>query len=175
MMLSTSFKCSPMRVPLRRCNSLATRARHSARRASAALSLMPSSAPAAGRSPRTWRGRPAPPPGPRPALRPRARERRSGKRRCASVSRLAWIAPGESARPLCGSTGSPKAVKPRKTRQRRPLSQRGGHSAPGAGTTRPRHTYAASRRAPEAPQIILRDYRQVSATGSQEFCSCLRK
>jgi hypothetical protein len=31
MMLSTSFKCSPMRVPLRRCNSSATRARHSAR------------------------------------------------------------------------------------------------------------------------------------------------
>ena len=30
MMLSTIFKCSPMRVPLRRCNSSATRARHSA-------------------------------------------------------------------------------------------------------------------------------------------------
>ena len=30
MMLSSSFKCSPMRVPLRRCNSSATRARHSA-------------------------------------------------------------------------------------------------------------------------------------------------
>ena len=36
-------------------------------------------------------------------------------------------------------------------------------------------TYPASRRAPETPQIILREYRQVSATGSQEFCSCLRK
>ena len=68
MMLSTSFKCSPMRVPLRRCISLATRARHSAREPLGPSSA--SSAPAAGRSPRPWRGRPAPPPGPRPGLRP---------------------------------------------------------------------------------------------------------
>jgi hypothetical protein len=39
-MLSTSFKCSAIRVPLRRCNSSATRARKSARQACAALSLM---------------------------------------------------------------------------------------------------------------------------------------
>ena len=40
MTLSTSFKCSAIRVPLRRCNSSDTRARHSARQASAALPLM---------------------------------------------------------------------------------------------------------------------------------------
>jgi hypothetical protein len=39
-MLSTSFKCSPISFPRRHCSSSATRPRHSARQASAALSLM---------------------------------------------------------------------------------------------------------------------------------------
>jgi hypothetical protein len=38
--VSTSFKCSPISIPRRRCSSSATRPRHSARQASAALSLM---------------------------------------------------------------------------------------------------------------------------------------
>ena len=72
-------------------------------------------APAAGGSPRTWRGRPAPPPGPRLALRPRARERRPGRIRCAGPSAPGepptWSAPLTTCAPrsFCTSLGAPAA------------------------------------------------------------------
>ena len=115
MTLSTSFKCSPMRVPLRRCNSSATRPRHSGRAAGVsrlvlhalvffcAWKISSQSARATRTPSRIASG-----------FSPRARERQPGRLRCAG----SWGFPRHAACQLTDSCSPPKGPAPG---QRRPL------------------------------------------------------
>ena len=90
-MLSTIFKCPPMRVPLA---TPRPRERGTARgRREPPCPSCASSAPAAGRSSRNRPGRHAHLPGSRPSLHPRARERRPGRLRCAGPSGFPAVSP----------------------------------------------------------------------------------